>query len=74
MATPKQLKYRVSLDFPPVVKDTLEEIRDITAAASVTEVIKRALGVYRVLAKIQADGEQIQVVAKDGAVRQLVVL
>ena len=67
-------KYRVSLDLPPVVKDTLDDIRDITAAASVTEVIKRALAVYKAFAEIQAAGDKIQVVGADGSVRQLVVL
>ena len=67
-------KYRVSLDFPIQVKDTLEEIRDRTGATSVTEVIKRALAVYKVISEILAEGETIRVRGKDGEERQLVIV
>lgn len=75
MAADKTLKYRVSLDFPPGVEDLLNEIQALNSMlSSRTETFKRALFVYRALVQIQADGEQIRVVGKDGAERQLVVL
>ena len=70
----KPLKYRVSLDFPMQVKTILEDIRAQTGASSVTEVIKRALAVYKAIVEIQAAGETIRVRDADGEERQLVIV
>jgi hypothetical protein len=67
-------KYRVTLEFPVSVRDTLDAIRQQTSAASATEVIRRALATYKAIAEAQAAGERIEIVSTDGTRRQLVVV
>lgn len=49
MSRPKLEKTRLAVDVPPTVKERIEEIRVMTEADSMAEVVRRALAVYESL-------------------------
>lgn len=55
-------------------KESLERLRDMTQAESMTEVIRRALAVYDFLWQCKQEGETPMVRAKDGKERELLLL
>ena len=56
------------------VRDTLEELRDDTDAESLSEVVRKALAVYRLVWSEKARGCTLHLRKEDGSERELLVL
>lgn len=67
----KQPKIRLNLDMPAEIKSQLEELRDLTHADSMSEVIRRALAVYDFLLSERANGTTTVLRHGDGTETQL---
>ena len=67
----KHPKIRLNLDMPAEIKSQLEDLRDLTHADSMSEVIRRAIAVYDFLLNEKANGGVTIVRLKDGSERQL---
>ena len=65
---------RLSLDLTPQVKLRIENLRDITEAESITEVIRRALACYELLCEAQASGKSIFIRDANGEESSLILL
>ena len=65
---------RLSLDLTPQVKLRIENLRDITEAETITEVIRRALASYELLCEAQASGKSIFIRDVDGEESALILL
>lgn len=59
-------KSRLNLDLPERVRERLEDLRDVTSAESMTEVIRRALAVYDALIMAQEEGDIIIIRTREG--------
>jgi hypothetical protein len=59
---------------PEATKESLERLREVTQAESMTEVIRRALAVYDFLWHCKESGETPIVRSKDGKERELILL
>lgn len=73
-SNPASRRKRLSLDLTPQVKTRIEDLRDMTEAESLTEVIRRALASYELLCKAQASGKDIVVRDEHGGESLLVLL
>lgn len=67
-------KVRLNLDMPETVKERLEEIRDVTYADSMSEVVRRALAVYELVTRETARGSVFIVRSSNGSERQVEIL
>lgn len=65
---------RLSLDLTPQVKARIENLRDLTEAESITEVIRRALASYELLCEAQASGKSVLIRDAKGAESVLILL
>lgn len=65
---------RLSLDLTPQVKRRIENLREITEAESLTEVIRRALASYELLCEAQVSGKSILVRDVDGTESTVILL
>lgn len=65
---------RLSLDLTPQVKARIENLRDITEAESITEVIRRALASYELLCEAQASGKSIFIRDSNGEESSIILL
>jgi hypothetical protein len=77
MARPSRNRLRVrrlNLEMNEAVRDRLEELRDITQADSLSEVIRKSLAVYDLLSAERANGAKTYLRYKDGTERELVIL
>jgi hypothetical protein len=70
----KQSKVRLNLDMPGEIKEQLEELRDLTHADSMSEVIRRALAVYDCLWAEKVAGGITVIRDKDGKEKQLLLM
>ena len=57
---------RLTLEMPEPVRKQLEHLRDQTHAASLAEVIQRALAVYDLLRKATTEGAKIVLESEEG--------
>jgi hypothetical protein len=57
---------RVTLRLPPALHNRLEELRVVTHASSVTEVLKNALLFYDALVRERLEGKDVYVISSDG--------
>jgi hypothetical protein len=73
-AARKEPKTRMNLDIPAEVRSNLEDLRDLTHADSMSEVIRRALAVYDFLWHEKAKGASTFIRSRDGNERELVML
>ena len=69
-----QARVRLNLEMTEQVRAQLEELRDLTQADSMTEVIRRALAVYDFLWNEKEDGATTIVRTKDGKEREVLLL
>lgn len=60
---PKQI--RMNMTMPPDLKDRLEALRDETNAESLSEVIRRSVGVYETICKERRDYPKIVLRSED---------
>jgi len=65
---------RMNLDMPVKAKSKLEDLRDLTHADSMSEVIRKALAVYDFLWHEKAKGASTFIRSRDGNERELVLL
>lgn len=65
-------KTRLNLALDATAASRLERLRDRTSAATITEVVRRALHLYDVLSKHQSEG--FQVILRDGEVEKELIL
>ncbi len=63
----------MTLELPDMVRDRIENLRTMSGAASVAEVIRRALATFDVLLTASIAGGRIEIHAADGSVKELVV-
>lgn len=70
----KQPKVRLNLDMPEEIKEQLEELRDLTHADSMSEVVRRALAVYDFLLLEKSAGGVTFIRDKDGKERELFLI
>jgi len=76
MARPaiNEARSRLHLELPERVRNRLEEIRVLSEADSLTEVVRRALAVYDVLLVAVRDRkEKVVLRSEDGKERELVI-
>lgn len=66
-----QPKIRLNLDMPAGTKQQLEDLRDMTHADSMSEVIRRALALYDFLWQEKQNGATTIIRAKDGSEQKL---
>ena len=64
--TRKMPKIRFNLDIPLEIKTKLEQLRDITYADSISEVIRKAIAIYLFLWHQHVSGLTIILRSKDG--------
>jgi hypothetical protein len=64
-------KVRLNLEVTPEVRARLEKLRDRTEAETLTEVFRRALGVYEMLAEHYAKDGSVILLAPDGTRERL---
>ena len=67
-------KYRFNLELTNGAKKQLDDLQKLTEAASVTEVVRRALAIYDALAQHKSDGWEIILRKKDKDVEKVVCL
>lgn len=67
-------RVRLNLELESSVRDRLETLQERSGAATMTEVIRRALAVYEVVLQASEDGERVVVQSREGKERQLVLL
>lgn len=65
---------RLNLEVAPQVRERLERLRDDTGAESLTEVIRRSLAVYEVLAAAMLDKKEIIIRDSRGNERSLLLV
>ena len=63
---------RMTLQLPDRVRERLEHLKDVSDAASISEVIRRALAVYEMVLDEDVSGGKV-LFERDGTTRQLVV-
>lgn len=69
-----EARSRLHLELPERVRNRLEEIRVLSEADSLTEVVRRALAVYDVLLVAVRDRKETVVLrSEDGKERELVI-
>lgn len=69
-----EARSRLHLELPERVRNRLEEIRVLSEADSLTEVVRRALAVYDVLLVAVRDRkERVVLRSEDGKERELVI-
>lgn len=69
-----EARSRLHLELPERVRNRLEEIRVLSEADSLTEVVRRALAVYDVLLVAVRDRkEKVVLRSEDGKERELVI-
>jgi hypothetical protein len=66
-------KVRLTLDLPAKVRERMEEIRELSGADTLTEVVRRALAVYDLVIKHTAKGGRI-LLEGDGETKVLEVV
>lgn len=57
---------RLSLDIPQAVRDQLSRLEKLTDSGSITEVVRRALNLYELIATLQKKGGKVIIQHKDG--------
>lgn len=67
-------KYRFNLELTKGAKKQLDDLQNRTEAASITEVIRRALAVYDALEHHKSDNWEIILRKKDKGVEKIVCL
>lgn len=67
-------KVRLNLDMPEEIKERLDNLRELTNADSMSEVIRRALAVYDFLWQEKDDGADAIIRYKDGSEKHLKLL
>ncbi len=67
-------KVRLNLDLPQAARDALVELRDKTHADSLSEVVRRALGLYDALVTETDNGAVAVLRYPDGAERRLLLI
>jgi hypothetical protein len=67
-------RVRLNLDLQTEVKERLDGLQERTGAASLTEVIRRALALYDLVVDHQKAGGRIQLYNRDGTVETLTIL
>ena len=68
MARPKKDSVRLNLALSPEVKENLIQMREEVGADSLTEVIRRSLGLYRFAIKARGRHGRLAMVDEDGEV------
>lgn len=69
-----EARVRLHLELPERVRERLEELREMTEADTVTEVVRRALSFYDALVTAKnEDGVTVVVRGKDGRERELLL-
>ena len=70
-----ELKIRLNLELPIQVRERLEEIRVLSEAESVTEVIRRALSIYDLLLNMTVkEHGKVVIRSVDGIERELLLV
>jgi len=70
-----ELKARLNLELPIQVRERLEEIRVLSEAESVTEVIRRALSIYDLLLNMTVkEHGKVVIRSVDGTERELLLV
>jgi len=70
-----ELKIRLNLELPIQVRERLEEIRVLSEAESVTEVIRRALSIYDLLLNMTVkEHGKVIIRSIDGTERELLLV
>jgi hypothetical protein len=67
-------KIRLNLDFSEVVKAQIEDIRDRTDAASMSEVLRRALSLYDAVLAAQGQGSAVIIRDAEGVERHILLV
>lgn len=67
-------KARLNLELPERVRARLEQLRMMSEADSITEVVRRALAVYDVLlTAVRERGERLILRSSDGTEREVII-
>jgi Arc/MetJ-type ribon-helix-helix transcriptional regulator len=64
---------RITMEVPDSVRERLDRLKVMSEAASITEVVRRALRVYELLLEADLSGSSVLLEDSDGRVRQVVV-
>ncbi|MGA9780424.1 MAG: hypothetical protein ACLPRE_08590 [Limisphaerales bacterium] len=67
-------RVRLNLEFPPQIYDQMQEVQHRSHAASLTEVLRRALALYDLVTEHTVDGGDIVLVDSKGKQEKLRIL
>jgi len=67
-------RVRLNLEFPPQIYDQMQEVQRRSHAASLTEVLRRALALYDLVTEHTVDGGDIVLVDSEGKQEKLRIL
>lgn len=65
---------RLNLDLPAVVYERIRQLENITGATSTSEVLRRSLSLYDLLARAVRSGETVVLRKKSGQEREVLIL
>lgn len=64
---------RLTLEMPDGVRERIDEMKVLSQATSISEVVRRALSVYELLLDAEAKGGSVLIEDPSGKMRQLVI-
>ncbi len=67
-------RVRLNLEFPPQIYEQMQAVQERSNAASLTEVLRRALALYDLITEHVGEGGDIVLVDRDGTKEKLRIL